>query len=189
MSGRKRVFLATVVLAGAVLLAGVASVTVAAGGAGAGPGLGQGGGRGHGPGPGFGPGGPGGGPFGIGPATRELGLTADQRERLRAIVEQEWEAGLHAAADAARDAREALRAAIENPAATEEQLRAAAQAAAAPDANLAVAHHKLYLAARAILTTEQQVLLQRLQAERDERRDRRQGAVDAWIGGPPPDAP
>lgn len=186
MSGRKLVTLTTVILAGAVLLAGAAS---AAGGAGAGPGLGQGGGRGPGHGPGLGPGGPGGGPFGIGPATRELDLTADQRGQLRAIVEQEWEAGMHAAVDAARDAREALRAAIENPVTTEDQVRAAAQATAVPDANLAVARHKLFLAAREILTGEQQVLLQQLQAERDQRRDRRQDSIDAWIGGPPPDAP
>jgi Spy/CpxP family protein refolding chaperone len=180
MSGRKLVIVTVIVLAGAGLLAGVAGAA-----AGAGPGLGQGGGHGRGP----GPGGPGGGPFGLGHATRELDLTVAQREQLRTIVEQQWEAGLHAAVDAARDAHEALRAVIENPASTEEQLRAAAQATAVPDADLAVAHHKLYLASRAILTTEQQVLLQQLQAERNERRDRRQDSVDAWLGGPPPDAP
>jgi Spy/CpxP family protein refolding chaperone len=181
MSFRKLAIVASMVLAGAALLAGVASAA-----AGAGPGPGPGGGRGHGP--GFGPGGPGGGPFGLGPATRELNLTVAQREQLRTIVEQEWEAGLHATVAAARDAHEALRAVIENPAATEEQLRAAAQATAVPDSNLAVAHHKLYLAARAILTTEQQALLQQLQAERDQRRDRRRDSIDAWLGGPPPEA-
>ena len=187
MSGRKLAILAVTVLIGALLLAGAAS---AAGGSGAEPGLGPGGGRGHGPGPGAGAGpgvGPGGGPFGLGPATRKLDLTAAQREQLHAIVEQQWEAGLHAAVGAARDAHEALRAAIENPASTDEQLRAAVEATAVPDANLAVAHHKLFLAARAILTAEQQALLQQLQAARDARRDRQQDSVDAWLGGPPPE--
>jgi Spy/CpxP family protein refolding chaperone len=177
MSGSKRTILAMTILAAAVLLAGAAGLASA----GPGPGPGRHGGD------GLGPGGPGGGPFGLGPATRELELTVAQREQLRAIAEQQWESGLKAAVEAARTAREALRAAVENPAATEEQVRAAATATAAPDANLAVAHHKLYLAARAILTTEQQALLQRLQAERDERRERRHDAVDAWLGGPPRD--
>jgi Spy/CpxP family protein refolding chaperone len=168
------------------LVALLAGAVMAAGGAGSGSGLGPVGG--HGRGPGFGPGGPGGGPFGLGSAMRELDLTVAQREQLRAILAREWDGGLHAAVDAARDAREALHAVIQDPAATEEQLRAAAQAAAAPEANLAVAHHKLFLAARAILTAEQQALLQQLQAERVERRDRRQDSIDAWLEGPPPDA-
>jgi Spy/CpxP family protein refolding chaperone len=181
MSGSKRTILAMTILVAAALLAGAAGL------ASAGPGPGRHGGDGFGPGGPGGKGGPGGGPFGLGPATRELELTVAQREQLREIAEQQWESGLKAAVEAARTAHEALRAAVENPAATEEQLRAAASATAAPDANLAVAHHKLYLAARSILTTEQQALLQRLQAERDQRRERRQDAVDAWLGGPPRD--
>lgn len=174
MSGSKTAFLAATILVGAVLLAGAAS---AAGG--------PGGGRGHGPGPG--PGfGPGGGLFGLGPAARELDLTVTQREQLRELAEREWQAGLSAVVDAAREAREALRAAIENPAATEEQIRAAAAATTVPDANLAVAHHKLYLAARALLTAEQTAVLEKLQAERNARRERRQESLDAWLGGPPP---
>ena len=184
MNGSKLTIPAGVLL---ILVGLIAGVSMAASGAGSGPGVGPGGG--HGLGPGFGPGGPGGGPFGLGPAMRELDLTVAQREQLRAILEREWDGGLHAVVDAARDAHEALRAVIQDPAATEEQLRAAAEATAAPDATLAVAHHKLFLAARAILTTEQQALLQQLQAERAERRDRRQESVDAWLGGPPPDAP
>ncbi len=184
MSGRKLTIPAVMILTLVALLAGAA---IAAGGAGSGSGRGAGGG--HGRGPGFGPGGPGGGPFGLGPAMRELDLTVAQREQLRAILQREWDGGLHAMVDAARDAHESLRAAIQDPAATEEQLRMAAEATAAPDATLAVAHHKLFLAARAILTAEQQALLQQLQAERAERRDRRQESVDAWLGGRPPDVP
>ncbi|MCU0231841.1 MAG: periplasmic heavy metal sensor [Acidobacteria bacterium] len=176
MSGKRRAVLIISIVAGAALLAGVAGAV-----AGPGPGGGPGGDR------GFGAGGPGGGPFGIGRATRELNLTVAQREQLRTIFEQQWQAGLQAAVDAARDAHDALRAAIQNPAATEEQLRAAVQATAIPDANLAVAHHRLYLAARAILTAEQQTLLSQLQAERNERRERRHDAVGAWLGGPPRD--
>ncbi len=178
MSGSKRTILTMTILVGVALLAGAAGLAIA------GPGSGRRGGDGFGPG---GPGGPGGGPFGLGPAMRELELTVAQREQLRAIAEQQWGSGLQAAVEAARTAREALRAAVENPAATEEQLRAAALATATPDANLAVAHHKLYLAARSILTTEQQALLQQLQAERNGRRERRHDAVDAWLGGPPRD--
>lgn len=140
-------------------------------GPGAGPGQGgaPGGPRGRRGGPGMGPGGPG----LLGPELRRLGLSEDQRSRVRQIMESHRDEQ-RALADRARKAHEALREVTESPTFDESAVRARAADVAIVEADMAVARARLYNEVYQILTPEQQTTLKTLQAGRGQRQDRLQ---------------
>ena len=161
-------------LGGAALGGAVLGGTVLGGTVMAAQGPGPGGPRGRGPGlrPGFGPGG-----RGAGLALRALGLTDAQREQVRQLTQQHREQ-TRGLVERAHAAGEAQRQAMDAPSFSEQQVRAAAQVLAEVQTDLAVQQARLRSNVYALLTSEQQQRLQRMQAEREvrekERRDRMQ---------------
>jgi len=92
-----------------------------------------------------------------------LNLTADQRDRVRQIMDSHRDEQ-KAIGDRARKAREALNDAITGPF-DESAIRTRSADVAAVDADMAVAQARVYGEVFQILTTEQQQQLKQLQAE------------------------
>ena len=161
----------------ATVVVGIAHQNISAQGRGfGGPGGGPGGGFG-GPGPG-GPGGRRGGPGGpdggaIGPMMLErLDLTADQRDRVRQILDSHRDEQ-KAIGERAMKAHEALQDAVTGTF-DESAIRARAADVAAVDADGAVAQGRVYGEVFQILTADQQQKLKKLQTDMKERREKMQ---------------
>jgi Spy/CpxP family protein refolding chaperone len=140
-----------------------------------GPGRGFGGPGGPGMGRRGGPGGPGGG--GLAPMMLErLDLTADQRDRVRQIMDSHRDEQ-RALGDRAQQAHQALQEAVTTTF-NESAIRARSADVAAVDADMAVAQARIYGEVLQILTADQQEKLKKLQADMKQRqeqmRERRQ---------------
>ena len=166
----------------ATVVVGIAHQNISAQGRGfGGPGGGPGGGFG-GPGPGGpGPGGPGGrrggpgGPDGgaLGPLMLErLDLTADQRDRVRQILDSHRDEQ-KAIGDRAMKAHEALQDAVTGTF-DESAIRARAADVATVDADIAVTQARVFGEVFQILTADQQQKLKKLQADMKDRREKMQ---------------
>ena len=118
-------------------------------------------------GPGFGRGRGPMGPLG-GLPLRELNLTESQREQVRTIVESR-ESETRAIGERAMAAREALHAATTSPSFDEGLVRTRAAEVAALDADLAVAHARIFADVFQILTPEQQAKAKEISGSRPRR--------------------
>ena len=123
--------------------------------------------RGRGMGPGRGPG----GPMGMLPMLRGLGLTDSQQDQIKAIAaahKDEWKA----LADRGRTAHLALDEAIGADTVNEALIRQKSADAAAVDADVAVARAHAHTEVFQILTADQKVQLKTMQANMKQRRGR-----------------
>ena len=129
------------------------------------------------PGPGFGGpppgGGPGmrmgGGPFGLGPGMRELDLTDDQQQQLKAIAESHHDE-FRAAGDKARAAHGGMQALIDADNLDENAIRAKSAEIAAADAEVMILNAKVRKESMQELTPEQQAKLKELREQGPKRR-------------------
>jgi len=129
------------------------------------------------PGPGFGGpppgGGPGmrmgGGPFGLGPGMRELDLTDDQQQQLKAIAESHHDE-FRAAGDKARAAHDGMQALVEADNIDENAIRAKSVEIAAADADVMILNAKVRKESMQVLTPEQQAKLKELREQGPKRR-------------------
>jgi Spy/CpxP family protein refolding chaperone len=104
---------------------------------------------------------------------RELGLTDDQRQQIRAAMAAHRDE-FRAVAQRARAARQAQQAAIEQVPVNEPQIRAASSELAAAEADAAVLRARVHEQVFSLLTPEQQTKARALAAERRQRRAQRQ---------------
>jgi Spy/CpxP family protein refolding chaperone len=85
----------------------------------------------------------------------DAGLTSEQRDKVRAIVERHRAEGLADAAQHARDARREARRLMRNPATTETELREAWRRASNAGEQTAVLRQKMRAEILSVLTPEQ----------------------------------
>jgi Spy/CpxP family protein refolding chaperone len=104
---------------------------------------------------------------------RELGLTDDQRQQVKAAISAHRDE-FRAVAERARAARQAQQAAIEQVPLDEPQIRAASSELAAAEADAAVLRARVHEQVFSLLTPEQQTKARALAAERRQRRAQRQ---------------
>jgi periplasmic protein CpxP/Spy len=104
----------------------------------------------------------------LGRMFRQLGVTADQRQQLRAILEKH-QADLKPLRDRALAARRGLADAIEAPAVNEQAIRDASAKLAAVQADLAVLRAKVRAEAFEVLTPEQREKALELEKQARER--------------------
>ena len=108
--------------------------------------------------------------MGLGRLFRQLGVTADQRQQIRVILEKH-RADLKPLMDQALAARRGLSDAIQAPAVNEQAIRDASAKLAAVQADLAVLRAKIRTEAFQVLTPEQREKALELQKQARERFD------------------
>jgi len=125
----------------------------------------------------MGRGGPMGGPMGfLGPMRflgRQLGITDAQRDQMKTIM-QSHRTELQALGQRARDARQALQAAVTADTVDDNAIRQASAGVAAVEADMAVARAHIHAEIWQVLTPDQQAKAKALQAQFGERRQERQ---------------
>jgi protein CpxP len=114
---------------------------------------------------------------------RALDLSPEQARRIAEIRERRWTEGLGQARARHLEARAALREAIDDPSATEEDVRAAARAHADAEEALALERRATRAAVEEVLTPEQRAKASALRERRAERERRGFAARDAWMRG------
>jgi Spy/CpxP family protein refolding chaperone len=116
------------------------------------------------------------GPMGMEFGFRQLGLTDDQRQQVRTIMDRHRE-DFRSLGERMRTAREAVHAAVTSESPDESAIRTASAALADVQADGAVLRAKVHQEVWAVLTPEQREKAKSLRAEREQRWKERQERV------------
>ena len=110
------------------------------------------------------------------PALRQLELSDEQREQVRAAIDAS-RATARESSRGVRAARRALAAAVTGAAADEDRIRTLAAELGAIEGEVAVERARLYAAAWQLLTPDQQERATEMRTEHEERREERRGRL------------